>query len=58
MNDSQTVPHPTSVQVPAWLKAFGAAPGTMLAVGVLTDTDNTGETADAWYGDIRLVASP
>jgi hypothetical protein len=22
---------------------------------VLTDTDNTGETAEAWYGDIRLL---
>ncbi len=39
-------------------RAFGEAPGPLLAVGVLTDTDNTGETADAWYGDIRLAAKP
>jgi hypothetical protein len=36
-------------------RAFGEAPGTLTDVGVLTDTDNTGETVDAWYGDIRLV---
>jgi hypothetical protein len=35
-------------------KAFGEKPGRLIGVGVLTDTDNTGETVDAWYGDIRL----
>jgi hypothetical protein len=39
-------------------KAFGQAPGTLLKVGVMTDTDNTGETADAWYGDIRMMPKP
>ncbi|MES2538743.1 MAG: DUF3047 domain-containing protein [Pseudomonadota bacterium] len=34
-------------------KAFGEKPGKLIGVGVLTDTDNTGETVDAWYGDIR-----
>jgi hypothetical protein len=34
-------------------KAFGEKPGRLIGVGVLTDTDNTGETVDAWYGDIR-----
>lgn len=34
--------------------AFGEEPGKLLGVGVLTDTDNTGETVEAWYGDIRL----
>jgi hypothetical protein len=33
-------------------KAFGEKPGRLIGVGVLTDTDNTGETVDAWYGDI------
>jgi hypothetical protein len=37
-------------------KAFGEKPGRLLGVGVLTDTDNTGETIDAWYGDIRLLS--
>lgn len=35
-------------------KAFGETPGRLIGVGVLTDTDNTGETVDAWYGDIIL----
>ncbi len=35
-------------------KAFGEKPGRLIAVGVLTDTDNTGETVEAWYGDIGL----
>ena len=35
-------------------RAFGEAPGKLIGVGVLTDTDNQGETVEAWYGDIRL----
>lgn len=35
-------------------RAFGAEPGRLLGVGVLTDTDNTGARVEAWYGDIRL----
>ncbi len=34
---------------------FGEAPGRMLAYGVLTDTDNTGESVDAWYSDIGFT---
>ncbi len=37
-------------------KAFGEEPGRMIGVGVLTDTDNTGESVEGWYGDIRFVA--
>jgi hypothetical protein len=33
-------------------KAFGEYPTRLLAYGVLSDTDNTGETVQAWYGDI------
>lgn len=33
-------------------RAFGEEPGPITAYGVLTDTDNTGESVDAWYGDI------
>ena len=39
-------------------RAFNEAPGLLLEVGVLTDTDNTGATVDAWYGDIRLLPAP
>jgi DUF3047 family protein len=41
-----------------YVKAFGQTPGTLLRVGVMSDTDNTGETADAWYGDIKLLPKP
>jgi len=34
--------------------AFGEEPGELVGVGVLTDTDNTGGSVEAWYGDIRL----
>lgn len=36
-------------------RAFGETPGKLIGVGVLTDTDNTGETVEAWYGDISLL---
>jgi len=36
-------------------KAFGEKPGKLIGIGVLTDTDNTGETVEAWYGDIRVT---
>jgi len=36
-------------------KAFNEDPGLLMSIGVLTDTDNTGESAEAWYGDIRLL---
>jgi hypothetical protein len=40
-------------------RAYGEDPGTLISVGVLTDTDNTGENVEAWYGDIRfLPAAP
>jgi len=35
--------------------AFGEKPGRLIGVGVLTDTDNTGETVESWYGDIRMA---
>ena len=37
-------------------RAFGEEPGPLLAVGVLTDTDNTDGHAEAWYGDIRFAS--
>ena len=37
-------------------RAFGEDPGDIVAVGVLTDADNTRQTARALYGDITLRA--
>jgi hypothetical protein len=36
-------------------KLFGGDPPKLGAVAVMTDTDNTGEEATAWYGDIYLA---
>jgi len=37
-------------------RVFHEEPGLLTGVGVLTDTDNTGGSVEAWYGDIRFVA--
>ena len=34
--------------------AFGEAPGALLGIGIMTDSDNTQSNAMAWYGDIAL----
>ena len=43
-------------------KAFGEAPGALLAVGLMTDADNTRSVARAWYGPLSfgktVVAQP
>ena len=33
-------------------RVFNEEPGRLLSYGVMSDTDNTGETIEAWYGDI------
>jgi hypothetical protein len=38
-------------------RAFGEDPGRLVAYGVLSDTDNTGESIQAWYGDILFKAA-
>lgn len=35
-------------------RAFGEEPGNITGIAIMTDTDNTGESATAWYGDITL----
>ncbi|WP_148864699.1 DUF3047 domain-containing protein [Marinobacter fonticola] len=35
--------------------AFGEPPPTIIGIGIMTDSDNTGESATAWYGDIELI---
>lgn len=37
-------------------KAYGEKPGKLIGVGILTDSDHTGETVETWYGDIRLLS--
>ncbi len=38
-------------------RIFGVDVDTVHTVAIMTDTDNTGQTATAWYGDIRFTAS-
>ena len=39
-------------------KYFGEDPPEVGAVAIMTDTDNTGEVAVAWYGEIRALSAP
>lgn len=41
-------------------RAFGEEPGQITAIGIMTDTDNTGDNVHAYYGDIlfRRIAPP
>lgn len=36
-------------------RAFGEAPGALVGIAIMTDTDNTRSTAKAWYGPVRLA---
>lgn len=40
-----------------FIRAFGEEPGPLVAVALMTDTDNTGTSLRAWYGPMRLVDS-
>ncbi len=35
-------------------RAFGRKPGRLIAVGVMSDSDNTKQVSRGWYGDIRV----
>jgi hypothetical protein len=39
-----------------FVRAFGEMPGPLLAVALMTDTDNTSSQLQAWYGRFRLEA--
>jgi hypothetical protein len=39
-------------------RIFHEEPGALTAIGVMTDTDNTGGNVEAWYGNIRFDAAP
>jgi Protein of unknown function (DUF3047) len=36
-------------------RSFGEDPGALIAVGLMTDSDNTQSRARAWYGEVRLI---
>lgn len=39
-------------------KAFGREPPPITGIAIAADTDNTHGQANAWFGDVRLVAKP
>ena len=39
-------------------RAFGNEPPRITGVAIMTDSDNTGESATAWYGDIVFHRLP
>lgn len=39
-------------------RVFGEPPGALVGVGLMTDTDNTGSVARAWYGPLQFTATP
>jgi hypothetical protein len=41
-----------------YTKAFGEPPGALVGIGIMTDSDNTGSIARAWYGPVSLVSAP
>jgi len=40
-----------------FIRAFGEEPGPLMAVALMTDTDNTSSQLQAWYGRLRLEAA-
>ncbi|MEP1705203.1 MAG: DUF3047 domain-containing protein, partial [Marinobacter sp.] len=36
-------------------KAFDREPPKLVGVAIMSDSDNTGASATAWYGDVSLV---
>lgn len=41
-----------------FVQAFGEEPGRLIAVGIMTDTDNTRASTQAWYGPVVLGPAP
>jgi hypothetical protein len=41
-----------------YIRAFGKEPPAVSGVAIMTDTDNTGESATAYYGDIQFTKAP
>lgn len=36
-------------------RVFGEAPGALVGIGIMTDSDNTRSRATAWYGPVRFL---
>ncbi len=36
-------------------RVFGEAPGALVGIGIMTDSDNTSSTVKAWYGPVKLA---
>jgi hypothetical protein len=36
-------------------RAFGERPGALVGIAIMTDSDNTRSTTEAWYGPVRLI---
>ena len=36
-------------------RAFGTEPPPIVGIAIMSDSDNTGESARAWYGDVSLT---
>jgi hypothetical protein len=41
-----------------YIKAYGYAPGNLIGIALMTDTDNTKSQTRAYYGDIELKYRP
>lgn len=39
-------------------RAFGEAPGALVGIAIMTDSDNTRSTARAWYGPVSFAPAP
>lgn len=39
-------------------RAFGEVPGALVGIGIMSDSDNTRSTTQAWYGPVRLDGQP
>jgi len=39
-------------------KAFGEAPGALVGIAIMTDSDNTRQKTKAWYGPVSLMNKP
>ncbi|MBG9389365.1 DUF3047 domain-containing protein [Caenimonas aquaedulcis] len=37
-----------------YLRAYGEAPGALVGIAIMSDSDNTQSTTQAWYGPVRL----
>ena len=38
-------------------RAFGTEPGRITAIAIMTDSDNTGDSVEAYYGDIAFLSA-